>query len=900
VLINAIPIGVASYTITIGNGETFSAGAVTLANAAAILSIAGGLELNGGALAVQQGTVALNGGTVFDIGTLTGLVQGHGDIQGTRTLTNQGTIDNTSGNLFITAPLTNSGTIETTGVGGAFVGIEGPGFTNLSGGTLTGGTYIAQGSGGAYNILGITVGGNSQVVTDDATVILNGVASDIRGYTGGSFEPIAAELRTIATAGTLEVLGNRGFAATNALTDAGFLQLGGGTLSSPGLTVTGTLDGFGIVDGPVTNTGLIVAAGGALDITSPVTGSGLLTVDAGASLILQGAIASSLNDGGVVYDGSGLLDVGQLTGSGTLVVENGGSAEIGGAVNQAIVFGGANATLRLDDAAGFTGTLSGFGPADTSDAADRLILGGVSYTAATIVAGNTLQITGGGPTLDYRLATPDAGGTFSVVDSGGDTIIEPLTGTTVRDGLSAITTLNDQAALGTTDEDLILNDLTAALADWGAYVTGAAPLRISLTISTAAAGAELANGGYGDATMTGVTFGSQRVWEPASLYALTTGNYIQGSTSDINITLFAPGGSVANLYLDPTSNGTGAQPSNQFDLVSIFQHELAHGLGFIGFSNPTTGVVGSDVTMYDHYIQSVLNNGSIVSAAFTGPNAEAAYAALIGASVPTPVPLTVLTNGEALFHVANSRSNPLGSDLMNGVGLVNGTSVTISSVDLAMLKDVGLPVTAGITCYLRGTRIMTEGGEVPVERLQVGDHVVTAGGRRVPIIWIGQRHIDCRRHPAPDMVRPVRIRAHAFDENVPARDLLVSPNHAIAFEDVLIPARLLVNGRNVDCPKLDSADYFHVELPEHDLLLAEGLAAESYLDCGDRPIFANGGSVTTLFPDLASRLWECAACAELKLVGAEVERARAHLASRARTATRATRGMRSRPAASAC
>ena len=39
-----------------------------------------------------------------------------------------------------------------------------------------------------------------------------------------------------------------------------------------------------------------------------------------------------------------------------------------------------------------------------------------------------------------------------------------------------------------------------------------------------------------------------------------------------------------------------------------------------------------------------------------------------------------------------------------------------------------------------------------------------------------------------------------------------------------------------------SVDYYHVELNEHAILLAEGLPAESYLDTGNRGFFANPGN----------------------------------------------------------
>ena len=81
-----------------------------------------------------------------------------------------------------------------------------------------------------------------------------------------------------------------------------------------------------------------------------------------------------------------------------------------------------------------------------------------------------------------------------------------------------------------------------------------------------------------------------------------------------------------------------------------------------------------------------------------------------------------------------------------------------------------------------------------------------------------------------DDVRPVRIRAGALDGEAPYRDLFVSAAHSIYLNGVLIPASALVNGTSII---LDAAedravlDYFHVELESHDILLAEGAAAES-------------------------------------------------------------------------
>ncbi len=149
-------------------------------------------------------------------------------------------------------------------------------------------------------------------------------------------------------------------------------------------------------------------------------------------------------------------------------------------------------------------------------------------------------------------------------------------------------------------------------------------------------------------------------------------------------------------------------------------------------------------------------------------------------------------------------------------------------------------------CFCAGTRILTARGEVAVEDLRVGDMAVTASGQHRPIRWIGHRSLDLRRHPRPETVRPVRIAAHALGPDKPARDLCVSPGHALCLDllgEVLIPALALVNGATITQVEAESVTYWHVELDSHDLLVAEGQPAESYLDMGNRTFFAESAIV---------------------------------------------------------
>jgi hypothetical protein len=171
------------------------------------------------------------------------------------------------------------------------------------------------------------------------------------------------------------------------------------------------------------------------------------------------------------------------------------------------------------------------------------------------------------------------------------------------------------------------------------------------------------------------------------------------------------------------------------------------------------------------------------------------------------------------------------------------TRTTFADDGNGALGEYAAPV-----CFTTGTLIRTSRGDIAIESLSVGDLAVTASGEHRPIRWIGSRRMDCRRHPNPTHVMPVRIRAGALGINRPARDLLVSPGHSIAFDllgEILVPASALINGCTIVQEDVESITYWHVELETHDLILAEGQAVESYLEMGNRTFFG-GGSVIDL------------------------------------------------------
>lgn len=129
----------------------------------------------------------------------------------------------------------------------------------------------------------------------------------------------------------------------------------------------------------------------------------------------------------------------------------------------------------------------------------------------------------------------------------------------------------------------------------------------------------------------------------------------------------------------------------------------------------------------------------------------------------------------------------------------------------------------------------------------------------------------------------MRVKRHAFGENVPHRDLLLSPEHAVFVDDVLIPIRHLINGTTIAQEKTEEITYYHVELPAHGILLAEGLPAESYLDTGNRNAFSEADSVS-LHPDFArgsDEIWAEHGCAPLIQSGPILAAVRVRLAQQA-------------------
>lgn len=192
------------------------------------------------------------------------------------------------------------------------------------------------------------------------------------------------------------------------------------------------------------------------------------------------------------------------------------------------------------------------------------------------------------------------------------------------------------------------------------------------------------------------------------------------------------------------------------------------------------------------------------------------------------------------------------------------TTLTISAISN---NGVSIPVSSVIVCFNRGTLIDTPSGPVAIEDLQAGDSVLTLDHGAQCLRWISARKLDNIQLTMCPKLRPIRIAAGALGQDLPKRDLVVSPQHRIMFRsriaqrmfgstEILVPAKKLVGlpGISVD-DGMQSVEYFHMLFDRHEVVFAEGAPAESLFtgpealksigDAGRREIIA-------LFPEIGT------------------------------------------------
>jgi Hint domain len=169
-----------------------------------------------------------------------------------------------------------------------------------------------------------------------------------------------------------------------------------------------------------------------------------------------------------------------------------------------------------------------------------------------------------------------------------------------------------------------------------------------------------------------------------------------------------------------------------------------------------------------------------------------------------------------------------------------------------------------IACFTPGTKIATLRGETGVENLVAGDKVVTRDNGIQEIRWIGQKKVDWRIMTANPHLKPVLVRRGSLGNDLPERDLMVSPNHrvlvandrtALQFNDteVLVAAKHLVGGLSVRSIDSMGTTYIHFMFDRHEVVLSDGIWTESFQPT-DTSLKGFGNSqraeIFEIFPDL--------------------------------------------------
>lgn len=158
-----------------------------------------------------------------------------------------------------------------------------------------------------------------------------------------------------------------------------------------------------------------------------------------------------------------------------------------------------------------------------------------------------------------------------------------------------------------------------------------------------------------------------------------------------------------------------------------------------------------------------------------------------------------------------------------------------------------------VFCFHAGTQIGTPTREVAVEDLSIGDSVLTAEGRVVPVKWIGRQTVYTRFGPAERMM-PVRFTAGSLGDGLPHSDLTVTADHGMLVDGVICHAGALVNGTTITRVPLtemgETYTVYHIETDAHEIILANGAPAETFIDNGSRRSFDNFAEFESLYGDV--------------------------------------------------
>jgi hypothetical protein len=667
------------------------------------------------------------------------------------------------------------------------------------------------------------------------------------------------------------------------------VDLGGTTIALANIEATANvpqpLQGFALLLSASTSFSLTVT----LSVEEGVLTDG--TLPPGATLTLTAPNVTALNEdlAGLVYTGNGAVDTLTISSATGVLAGLAATAHI-----SPVSAGAASGSGSAAQTASFTAPVPGpftaaaaWGElyiAATNDFADALILNGVSGTALLVDhKAAAVFDTGANVRTEADVTIGDAGGagTLAVITDNFTVGANSASANVTIGGLAAAAGSGAEifGTLGISGDLVIGTGATASLALAGNLGAAATELGVDgaltafgtavaalgtvqddgiadFTGNVAVSASALALAGHftlgGDATFTdtgnlGITAGTLLIGPDAALsaaaLAMTGGTLADRGT--LSLALFDPTGGLVSL-----AGGTIIAAG-----LTVGAGATLAGNGVLAPAGEIANAGTIEATGGDLLLGTDVANTGLVEIA--GAATLDAARALDGALVFTGTHAELIVNDVALFSasvaglathdvidlvgVAPSLVSDAGGSITVGTG-----SAALGGFDLATVAgapavkivsdgDGGALITVGgeMPCFARGTRLLTPNGYRPVETLRPADGLVTTAGDRRPIRWIGRRTLDFSEG-AVRAAWPVLIMPGAFGKNLPLRPLRLSPLHAVFIDGALVPATHLVNGATILREQGPAVTYYHVELDRHDVVFAEGLPCETYLDTGNR------------------------------------------------------------------
>ncbi|MGB3148283.1 MAG: Hint domain-containing protein, partial [Paracoccaceae bacterium] len=170
-----------------------------------------------------------------------------------------------------------------------------------------------------------------------------------------------------------------------------------------------------------------------------------------------------------------------------------------------------------------------------------------------------------------------------------------------------------------------------------------------------------------------------------------------------------------------------------------------------------------------------------------------------------------------------------------------------------------------IPCFTPGTVIETQRGPTLVEHIREGDRVLTRDNGYRPVVWVGRRDLTAAELQGWANMRPVVIRKGALGHDLPARDMVLSPQHRLLLTgaraelvsgetEVLAAALHLVGQEGISRGPADRpVSYIHFMFDSHEIVRSDGAWSESFQP-GQTILDGMGSTqreeLVSLFPEL--------------------------------------------------